>query len=374
MRARRLEQSVFDDLSAESGKDLVSILLPTHKKGRDIAQDRVRLKNQLSAIDDSLADLGWKPRQRSERLASAYDLVEDHEFWEHQEAGLAVYIDDEGNVVPVSTTGSVTTNAWVMPVFMLRPLVAELNGFELPVLALTKAEVSLFRANLTGIEEIPADLHSYDEVNWFVDREKERQQHPDMVGSDRSRHGHEPSAREDEDLARFLRDVDSAISAYKADTPLVVVGDDDMASRFARISERPTLSPSNSGMRAPFSTDEIMEKIEPVITDLAAKREEEAQTAARNQLGMGLAAVEIEDAVPAAVIGRVDRVLVDRTAPPVWGRLDETSLQVQVHQTQEPGDVDLLDRLVIWARENGAEIFSTDAMSDPRLFIATFRY
>jgi hypothetical protein len=374
MRATRLDRSVFDDLSAASGEDLVSVFLPTHKTGRDIAQDKIHLKNQLSAIDETLADLGWKPRQRSERLARAHDLLHDLEFWEHQEAGLAVYVDDEGEIVPVATTRPVTAEAWVMPVFMLRPLAAELNGLELPVLALTKGEVSLFRASQGGIEEIPAELPSYDEVNWFVDREKERQQHPDIVGTDRSRHGHEPSEREDEDLARFLREVDSAIETFNNDRPLVVLGDNDVVSRFAQISERPTISPSNSGLRAPFSTEEIIEKTEPLITDLAAKREGEALAAAEDQLGVGMGAVNIEDAVPAAVTGRVDRVLVDRTAPPIWGRLDETSLQVEVHAAHEPGDVDLLDRLVIWARENGAEVVSAEAIGDSRQFIATFRY
>lgn len=374
MRATRLDQSVFDDLASRSGEDLISVFLPTHKRGRDIAQDKIRLKNQLSAADETLADLGWKPRRRLERLSLAHDLLDDLEFWEHQEAGLAVYVDQQGEVVPVAATRPVTAAVWVMPVFMLRPLAAELNGLELPVLALTKAGVSLFKANRMGVEEIPAELPSYDDVNWFVDREKERQQHPNMVGTDRGRHGHEPSDRDDEDLARFLREVNSAIQTFSTETPLVVLGDNDVVARFAHISERPTLRPPNSGMRPPFSTDEIMEKTEPLITDLAAEREEEAEAAAKDQLGLGLAAVDVEDAVPAAVTGRVERVLVDRTAPPIWGRLDEMSMQVEVHATHEPGDIDLLDRLVIWARENGAEIVSTEAMSDSRPFIATFRY
>ena len=374
MRATRLDQSVFDDLASRSGEDLISVFLPTHKRGRDIAQDKIRLKNQLSAADETLADLGWKPRRRSERLSLAHDLLDDLEFWEHQEVGLAVYIDQQGEVVPVAATRPVAAAVWVMPVFMLRPLAGELNGLELPVLALTKAGVSLFKANRMGVEEISAELPSYDEVNWFVDREKERQQHPDMVGANRGRHGHDPSDRDDEDLARFLREVNSALESFSTEIPLVVLGDNEVVARFAHISERPTLRLSNSGMRPPFSTDEIMEKTEPLITDLAAEREEEAQAAAKDQLGLGMAAVDVEAAVPAAVTGRVERVLIDRTAPPIWGRLDEMSMQVEVHATHEPGDIDLLDRLVIWARENGAEIVSTEAMSDSRPFIATFRY
>jgi hypothetical protein len=374
MKPARLDQSVFDDLSAASGEDLISIFLPTHKKGRDIAQDKIHLKNQLAEVDDTLANLGWKPRQRAERLARTHGLLDDVEFWEHQEAGLVVYVDDQGGVVSIATARPLAPEAWVMPVFMLRPLAAELNGIELPVLALTKGEVSLFMANQAGVEEVPARLPSYEDVNWFVDREKERQHHPDMVGTDRGRHGHEPSAREHEDLARFLREVNSAFDTPKSDTPLVVLGDTDVVARFADISERPILSPSNSGMRAPFSTTEIMEKTEPLIDDLTARRLEEAEKSAGDRLGVGMAAVAIEDAVPAAVTGRIDRVLVDQSASPIWGRFDEQSLQVDVHPAHEPGDVDLLDRLVVWVRHNGGEILSSESISDGRPFIATFRY
>src|SRR5919106_3479557 len=162
MRAKRLNESIFNDLASVSGEDLISMFLPTHKKGRDeISQDKIRLKNQLSAVDDILAERGWKTRQRSERLAAAHDLLDDLEFWEHQERGLAVYVDDEGEVVPVATARPVTSSPLVMPVFMLRPLAEELNGLEVPVLVLTKSEVSLFRANQDGVEEIPAELPSY---------------------------------------------------------------------------------------------------------------------------------------------------------------------------------------------------------------------
>jgi hypothetical protein len=375
MRAKRLDESTFDDLASASGEDLISMFLPTHKKGRDeIAQDKIRLKNQLSAVDDILADLGWRTRQRSERLAAAHDLLDDLEFWEHQERGLAVYVDDEGEVVTVATARPVDLAPFVMPVFMLRPLAEELNGIDLPVLALTKSEVALFRANQAGVEELPAELPSYDDVNWFVDREKQLQQHPDAAGTAQSRHGHDPSAGADEDLARFLREVDSAVETLNDGVPMVVLGDDDVVARFANVSERRILSPPHSGVRAPFSSDEIMEKIEPLITALARERADEAEVTARDQLGLGRATVEVEEAVPAAVTGRVERVLVERTAPPIWGRLDEMTLEVEIHAAPESGDVDLIDRLVIWARDNGAEIVATESTSDGRPFIASLRY
>lgn len=363
----------MDHLAAVDGGQLISVLLPTHVRSREVDQDRIRLKNQLADADAVLAGLGWKPRQRSERLAQAHGLLDDLEFREHQDSGLAVYIDEEGDVVPVATTRPLKAATWVMPVFMLRPLAAELNGPKLPVLALTRQEASLFIATEFGVDEVPADLPSYEDVNWFVDREKERQQHPDAVGSDRNRHGHEPSLRRQEDLARFLREVDAAIEGYDEET-LIVLGDGALVNRFADVSDRSTVSHPNTGLSGEVSSEDVAGLVDDIIADIGRQRIEEKRARARDSLATDLATVEIGEAIPAAIEGRIDQVLFDPNAPAIWGRFDEGSMQVEMNEDQRVGDVELLDRLVIWARRTGAEIISTEGMADETSFIATFRF
>jgi len=372
MRVANLDESVFDDLAGKGGENLISMFMPTHKKGREVAQDRIHLKNQLSAAEETLAELGYKPREREARLAAAYDLVDDHDFWEHQDAGLGVFIDEEGEVVPVSSGNRLDPESFVMPVFYLRPLMADISRLTAPVLALTKDAVALFSVTGSNVTEMDVEFPTYDEVNWFVDREKERQQHPDRVGSSRNRHGHEPSARADEDLARFLREVDSALKEFES--PLIVLGDDDHVARFANHSERATMSPENSGVRAPFTSDEVLEKVGGLLVDLEGDRVDLARSSALDQLGQGRATTDIEEALPAAVIGRVGGVVMDRNASPVWGRFDEGTHQVEVHESNRHGDVDLLDRLVVWARDTGAEVTAAEDPLDGRPFIAVYRY
>lgn len=374
MRATRLDESVFDDLANRSGEDLISAFLPTHLTGRDVAQDRIHLKNQLSDAEETLADLGYKPRARQDRLAGARELLDDLEFWEHQSAGLAVFVDEDGAVTPVSSTKRLSPSSVVMPVFMLRPLIADIRTITAPVLALTKDAVALFEATGSDVEPMDVELPSYDDVNWFVDREKELQQHPDHVGTERSRHGHEPSSRADEDVARFLREVDSALTGYESETPLIVLGDDDIVSRFANHSERATQSPANSGITAPFGLDDVRSSIRELLAELEEKRVDAIRAEAIDRLGEGRATGDIEEALPAALSGRVGSIVIDRQSPPVWGRLDRATYDVETHESHQPGDVDLLDRLVVWARDNGASVTSTDTEIDGRPFIAIFRY
>ena len=374
MRPNRPHETVFNELAEASGEDLISVFLPTHRAGRQVAQDPIHFKNGLSSVDDTLSDLGWKPRERSERLAEARELLDDVEFWEHQEAGLAVYVDDAGGVTAVSSSKSLDTASTVMPVYMMRPLVADIHPVSAPVLALTLDEVALFEATESVAVEMDVDLPAYEDVNWFVDRETQRQQHPDQAGTTRSRHGHRGSTKSDEDFARFLREVDSAIKDFASETPLIVLGDDDLVARFANHSERETMSPENSGIAAPFSETTVHEMVVDILSRMAESRVEAARTEATDQLGMGLGATSVEEALPEAVSGRVGRVVIHRQADPVWGRLNEGTLEVDVHDEKRPGDVDLLDRLVVWSRSNGATVVSSETPVDDWPFIAVYRY
>lgn len=374
MRASRLDEPVFAELANTSGEDLISIFIPTHRAGREIAQDPIHLKNQLAAVEETLSDLGWKPRERTERLSSARSLLDDAEFWEHQSAGLAVFIDDQGEVTAVSSSETLEAHGAVMPVFMLRPLVADIHPIAAPVLVLTLDEVALFTATASSVERRDVDLPSFSDVNWFVDRESQRQQHSDSAGSSRNRHGHRDATRGDEDLARFMREVDSALTEFASDTALVVLGDDDIVARFSHHSGRDTVSPEKSGIWAPFSESRVHEMAAPTIEAMARSRVESVSENATDRLGIGMATTSVEEALAAAVSGRVGLVVIERNTAPVWGRLDETTMDVDRHQAKRPGDVDLLDRLVVWSRNNGASVISSESDVAGWPFIATFRY
>lgn len=374
MKATRLHESVFDALAKSSGEDLISVFIPTHRAGREVAQDRIYLKNQLASVEDILADLGWKPRDRSERLSTARDLLDDVEFWEHQASGLAVYIDASGDVSTISSSKSLDAFGVVMPVFLLRPLVAEIHPIIAPALALTLDEVALFTATESTVERMDVELPSYDDVNWFVDRETQRQQHPDSAGSTRNRHGHAASTRSDEDFARFLREVDAALKDFESETPLVVLGDDDLVARFSNHSGRATTSPENSGITAPFSETRVREMVGGLLSDISQERVESAISEAGDRLGTGMGTVDLQEALAAAIAGRIDRLVVYRMAEPLWGRFNESTLEVDIHDEKRPGDVDLLDRLVVWSRNTGAFVVSSESEVDERAFIATFRY
>lgn len=372
MRPHQLDQNLFDRLSRSDGTDLVSLFMSSHPKGREVSQDAIRLKNLLAEADLELENLGFKPRERRARLRTARDLLDDREFWEHQGQGLAVYIDGDGSVAPVALGYPVEECALVMPVFLMRPLLAELMSPALPVLALSRGEVGLFVASKTDARRADADLpESLDDVNWFVDRERQRQQHPDRTGTGRARHGHDPSVREDEDLSRFLRQVEDAVPG---DGVLIVLGDDDLVARFEALADRPVKSPPNSGLRSPFTESEIREAAVPVMTEIAAAKEMEALADAAEELATGNATPDISAAMEGALTGRVGQLVLDPTIEPVWGRIEESTLEVTIHDERKHADVDLVDRVVVLSMRNGADVTPVGDGSNQHSLIAVMRF
>lgn len=374
MKTQTIHSELFDELAGTSGSDLISIYIPTHRFGREVSQDRIRLKNQLSAASDQLEERGHKPRDRSDRLEAAERLLDDREFWEHQSNGLAVFIDDEGRATSVSLSTGLEPSCSVMPVFLLRPIAAELEKPVVPVLALTRGFVGLFETDSRGVTRVDTDLPaSFEDVNWFVDREKQRQQHPYRAGAT-SRHGHEPALREMEDTRRFLKEVADALPEGGDGSSLVVLGDVGLISRFRSETGLRVISPENSGLSSPVTDSQIFDLSAPVVAEIERERADRAVARAKEQLGLGNASTDIDTALGDAMSGRVGEVAFHRDAESIWGRVDGGSLEVVVVENRSAADVDLLDRLIVATIGSGGATHAISSPVDGRPFIAIRRF
>lgn len=371
MRPEALDGAIFEQITGARGTDLASVLIPTHRRGRSVEQDRIRLKNSLAAIDGELEARGLKPRERATRLDEATALLDDREFWEHQADGLGVFIGDDGSVRGVAIDGHAASLAAVMPVFHVRHLVGTVMRTPVPVLALTKSEVALFEVVGETAEQVDAEFPSFEDTNWFTDREVQRQQHPS--GSAPGTHGHDPDEDREHDTERFLRAVDAAIPGTVG-SGLIVLGDDSLVSGFAKISGRSIDSPPNSGISASISPDKVAALAAPLIGEREARRVADALESAAGAVGRGEGAVEISEAIQLAGSGRVGDLVLDATADPVWGSFDPATFVVEVHDERRQDDVDLLDRLVALTLENGGKVSVVDGPVSSGDFVAIARF
>ena len=75
----------------------ISFYLPTHTHGVETRQDPIRLKNLIAEARQSLESSGLNRAEVDPLLDPAVALVEDYEFWQHQDLGLALFL---GGVQP----------------------------------------------------------------------------------------------------------------------------------------------------------------------------------------------------------------------------------------------------------------------------------
>lgn len=82
-----------DDLSelvAVDARPAVSLYLPTHVAGREIRQDPIRLKNLIASTAKRIRT-NYPKAAAEALLAPPQALIEDENFWRHQQPGLAVF-------------------------------------------------------------------------------------------------------------------------------------------------------------------------------------------------------------------------------------------------------------------------------------------
>ena len=120
----------------------VSIYMPTHRKGPDVAAQPLRLRAALQQVKRLLADSGV---QKPESMLTSFEnLVGDEEFWRHQADGLAMFASD-GLTKLYRLPAAVPDLVVVAPTFHTRPLVEFLQAPERYwVLALSQKEVRLW--------------------------------------------------------------------------------------------------------------------------------------------------------------------------------------------------------------------------------------
>jgi len=117
----------LDELLAIEAQPAAWLYLPTHVAGREIRQYTIRLKNLLAQTADRLhAEWRRSAARSTPSLPQRLLLVEDENFWRHQENGLAVFpAPDFSRVYKLPL--ALAEAAVVGPHFRIKPLLPILD-------------------------------------------------------------------------------------------------------------------------------------------------------------------------------------------------------------------------------------------------------
>jgi hypothetical protein len=371
--------------------------MPTHRVGREIQQDPIRLKNLLAQADEHLVAGGLRTPDVQQLLEPAQALLVDGLFWEYQSDGLAMFISSDTfrcYRLPFDFRELVV----VADRFHLKPLLPLLAGDgRFYVLALSQSEIRLlqgtrYSVSPVNLERVPESL---DQVLKWSDPEKRLQFHTTTrtPGGERVRpsvrterpaifHGHGVASADDpkDYILRYFHRVDEGLSDVLGGerAPLVLAGVDYLHPIYRDANTYPHLLDQGiEGSPEELSAKELHEQAWAVVQPLFLAQQEQAAALYTQLAGTGSerSADRVEHVAPAAYVGRVETLFV-ALGLQQWGTFDPQTNAVHLHQQPQPGDEDLLDFAAIHTLLNGGTVYAVDPHKVPghKPLAALFRY
>jgi hypothetical protein len=378
----------YQDLSAllnSSAQPAVSIYLPVHRKGTEIQQDPIRFKNLLKEARQQLEMQEFKGNDADALLAPAAELLDDFSFWQNQLDGLAVFVAP-GELTVHKLPYPVDAQVHVGEYYTVRPLIPRMTqDGEFFLLALSQNQVRLYQGTRTELSEIElVDVPtSLPEALRFDDPEAFLQWHTGTSGSRGKRSAMffgQGGLEQDENknIRRFFNQLRDGVAEALGDStsPLLLAGVEYLLPIYRQANSYPhLLEPTIPGNPEEKSLDELHEQAWDFIAPIFKHEKLTALEHYKNQTSTGLATSQAAEIIPAAVAGRVD-VLFVRQNGHLWGTYDAISHAVELDDTRQPGDEDLLELAAQQTLVQKGRVFlvSPDLLPENSQAAAIFRY
>ena len=377
----QLSQSELQKLTTESNSPCISIYMPAEKAGAETRKNSIRFKNLLSEAKEKVAEMTDESIV-ADSLQSAESYIENYDFWQYQDCGLAFFIDRAGIKyyrLPYSFAELVV----VGQSFHLKPLLPVIaNDNKFYLLALSQNQVRFFFGSHYSINELPLPENvppSLAEALKYDDPEKQTQFHTGDAGGSPIYHGQGVGTTDNKDeIKRFFNKIDDGLTGVlrEENTPLVLAGVEFLlpiyheTNSYTNLLEKGVIgNPEN------MSAEELHQQAWQVIEPLLIAERNAAMEQYHNLLGTGEATQKLEEIVTAAVNGQIDTLFV-RANTQKWGKFERQSNKVIVYSEAEDSSVDLLDLAATNTFFQGGKIYVMDAeqMPEDALMMAILRY
>ncbi|MFO7446583.1 MAG: hypothetical protein R6W90_09460 [Ignavibacteriaceae bacterium] len=394
MDAINFEQ--FKSFTSKRNFPSVSIYMPAYRKGAEVEQGPIMFKNQLRETEKKLTEKGFRKHETDELLEPARALINDTDFWNHQEDGLAVFISP-GEFFYYKVPEKFNEISYVSDRYYLRPFLTLMNTNErFLILTLNQKNVRLFESTRYNINEIELKnvMTSIEEYEATEEEDRSLQFHTETarvantgkgsVQGARSAifHGHgggTDSAIQKEKILQFFNLLDNGLQRYlnTEKAPLLLAGIEYLIPIFRETNSYPyTMEESFNYNTQDLSETELRDSAWEIVKKRFDKHLSDALAQYGNYAGTKRASDKIEDIIKNVFSNRVLNLFINPNAQ-VWGKFDINSYRVEVHYNDfEAEDIDLIDLAAEQTLLHNGVVFSVDAERIPngKPMAALFRY
>lgn len=352
----------------------LTLYQPTHRHHPANQQDRIRFRNLVKTLEESLRHK-YPAREVRPLIEPFLHLAGDDHFWDHTRDGLAV-IGARGVFRVYRLQRPVPELAIVADTCHTKPLVRLLQSSDrYQVLGLSRHGVRLFEGTRDAIDEIALAPAVSDAIAEARGHERLESQlvatsHAGAsAGHQAMFHGHggRDSAIE-VDADRLFRAIDRTILEHHSQVsglPLVLATLPEHRAHFRRVSRNPHLIAEGIDVHPDALTlDALRERTWALFEPHHARRLASWCDAFAAAQARGLASDHLPDVAGAVVASRVSSLVIeaDRQMP---GRIDPASGAITPGDLSEPDIDDLLDDLGTLALKHGAQVSVVAAAQMP---------
>ncbi|MGA2329083.1 MAG: hypothetical protein ABSH05_22695 [Bryobacteraceae bacterium] len=372
-------------LADVAGKSCISIYLPTHRAGAETRQDPIRLKNLLRQVEEALAGQALDGGEIEAIVRPVHALIEDYDFWQHQEDGLAIFRSPE-LFFRYRVDLLLPELAVVAERFHLKPLLPHITGDgRFYVLALSQNRACLLRATRDSMVELQPEGMPASLAEALRNRVPERQLQAHSASAFHNGrgvaifhgHGGGEEGKKELLLAYFCR-IDQGIRDLLAEAraPLILAAVDYLCPIYRRAnSSHELLAGWISGNPDNLTPRELHERALPLVSDHFLKERQKAADQYLEAWHTQRASNRPEDVLAAAHHGRVQSLFV-AVGVQLWGNFNTRTNEVSICDDPSPGAQDLLNLAAIQTFANGGTVYAVAPTEVPGggPLAAVFRY
>ncbi|QDV66546.1 hypothetical protein Poly24_02330 [Rosistilla carotiformis] len=347
---RTVQQEDLRKLASVSSSPCVSILMPTHRTGREVQQAAIRLKNLLREATEQLQAAG----DDCSILAPTESLSTSADFWQHQADGLAIYLCSD-QCFAFKVNRHLEESVTVGDSFVIAPLISPRHAVDACfLLALTWDEARLFRSDGESLESVETKLLPAKFHDLVLPRDPEESlQHTShrRVGNTAGTsttmfHGQgEGEEKIEADRRNYLSRVSEEVAGaiYNSGMPLVLMATTEVGGHFAATSDL-CIACHVEGSPARSNETQLLAQLRSTLGDESASNAGPFFERFGTALSRSQASSDLAEVRTAAKNGRVESVMISR----------------------EPAIGEALNSIVIETLRHGGEVASCPEQQMPQ--------
>lgn len=372
-------------LASTADSSCVSIYMPTHRTGRDLRQDPIRLKNLLVQAQERLEKRGMRSSDARDMLQPARQFLSDEPFWRRLGDGLAVFLTRTAfrhYSLPLAFQEQAVVNSR----YYLKPMLPLLSGDGMYyVVMLSQSNVQLFEGSRYSIREVDLEKvpQSLGDVLKFYDLERQHQSHiraPRGGSREAMFHGHGAGNVDQKDfLLQYFRQVDKGMHDFlrTKNVPLVLAGVEyylpiyKEANTYAHLMDKVI-----AGNHQQDNMGELHRQSWKIVEPVFTKPRQLAFDQFQQLAGTDKATTKLGKILPSAFQGRIATLLVSSDKQR-WGKFDRGTQQIITQENKEAESEDLYDLAAVQTFLSGGSVYvveQANGVLQDSAVAAIFRY